>query len=81
MNYALINDRMARDLAHEERHEEPRPSDGGQPEPSDKALLNRREYVLMGTAAAATLAGAGLTGRASGQGAQTFATDFSEYAT
>jgi len=72
---------MARNLAHEEGEDDPASSDGEQPGSNDKVLLNRREYVVMGTAAAATMAGAGLAERASGADAETFATDFSEYAT
>jgi len=70
---------MARNLAHGEGKDGSSPSDSTTSESRDKFVLNRREYVLLG-AAAATMVGAGLAGRASGADAQTFATDFSEYA-
>lgn len=70
---------MVRNLAHGEGQDVSRPSDSTPPESGNKFVLNRREYVLLG-AATATMAGAGLAGRASGADEQTFTTDFSEYA-
>lgn len=74
---------MARNLAH--KSDDPGRGDSENEEPTDgKAVLNRRNYVRMGATALVAAFGAGTasTGGVSAEenGAETYATDFSEYA-
>lgn len=71
---------MARNLAHKLNPARNGSSGSKTREDGNKELLNRREYMKLGVAAAATAMGAGasLTG-ASSETTDTFTTDFSEY--
>jgi hypothetical protein len=75
---------MARKQVSRRDPEEVGPSEGESADESGKAFLNRRDYVKLGAAAAAVALGAGgsiaATSANSDGAAETFATDFAEYA-
>lgn len=69
---------MARNLAHKRETEQDTVFDSSILSEDQKELLNRRQFVLLGSAASATALGIGLAS-SEAKASEVYATDFSEY--